>query len=469
MTYWFECDDEQKDAWHWLGVSISLADLTGLHSDPPSDMDPATMRHRKRVWWSMYMRDRIIALGMRRQMRLHDESYRVPMLEVADFDISALAAQAKSTCWPSWQFLRNVDAQEDLARLCVEKARLCVLVGRILRERYTIAPSGEFDHANTAGATMRLFLREKPDSGKLTILARELDAWLASLPNSCRPDALNSRGMGDGGNNVVVQGMLLHLVHAAVIIALHRPHSITDAMQDDCTPDQAGKPGMQRTHDASMQIADIVDKLYQLGLDRYLLATAVGVLLPAMIIQLVERKHAFTETNFLAWQSFQQCRRVLERLRECYASADRAAEMVDAAARRLDLHAFARSPHEASDYALGGEVGDMHTLSNPSLMGSMDLGLNMVGVGMETTIGGNMTASDPRFTVTPFPDKYSLPHEKSAGSFIGSFQSAGTSSGADEVIENVPTIDLRLVGGMQVDSLLRDTLDVDEWEQYLTL
>ena len=67
MTYWYETPDDQKDTWHWMGVAITLAHTIGLHRNPEkSNMEPSKKKLWKRVWWSCFMRDRLVALGMRR-------------------------------------------------------------------------------------------------------------------------------------------------------------------------------------------------------------------------------------------------------------------------------------------------------------------------------------------------------------------------------------------------------------------
>src|SRR3954447_52474 len=91
MTYWYETPDDQKDTWHWMGVAISLAHTIGLHRDPAnSNMEPNRKKLWKRIWWSTFMRDRLVALGMRRPTRVKDEDYDVPMLTEEDFETEVL-------------------------------------------------------------------------------------------------------------------------------------------------------------------------------------------------------------------------------------------------------------------------------------------------------------------------------------------------------------------------------------------
>ena len=90
LTYYYETPDDQKDTWHWMGVATSVAHTIGLHRNPENtNLDPKRAKLWKRIWWSTYMRDRLIALGMRRPTRIKTEDFDVPMLTLDDFEICA--------------------------------------------------------------------------------------------------------------------------------------------------------------------------------------------------------------------------------------------------------------------------------------------------------------------------------------------------------------------------------------------
>jgi HSP20 family molecular chaperone IbpA len=50
-------------------------------------MEPSKKKLWKRIWWSCFMRDRLVALGMRRPTRIKAEDYDVPMLREEDFEV----------------------------------------------------------------------------------------------------------------------------------------------------------------------------------------------------------------------------------------------------------------------------------------------------------------------------------------------------------------------------------------------
>jgi hypothetical protein len=129
MTYWYESPEDHKDSWHWMGIAISLAYSLGIHRSPHSEMDPKQISLQKRVWWSCFIRDRLIALGSSRILRISD--FDVPMLTLDDFHIQSVHTTmfVGSEC----DDILNPQAQMDFAILFIAKVKLCVCISRLLR------------------------------------------------------------------------------------------------------------------------------------------------------------------------------------------------------------------------------------------------------------------------------------------------------------------------------------------------
>ena len=62
------------------------------------------------------MRDRLVALGMRRPTRVKDEDYDVPMLTENDFEIAVLS-ESNTIISQDCSLIRDIDAQRELARM----------------------------------------------------------------------------------------------------------------------------------------------------------------------------------------------------------------------------------------------------------------------------------------------------------------------------------------------------------------
>merc|ERR1712000_446007 len=165
MTYWYETPDDQKDTWHWMGVAISLAHTIGLHRNPEnSNMEPAKKKLWKRIWWSCFMRDRLIALGMRRPTRVKDEDYDVPMLTEDDFEIGVLAENI--TIIPqSCTLMRTPSIQLELAQMCIAKAKLCLCISHVLSAQYSVLVrhQGMQGQEGSTRSSVMLFPKTRPN------------------------------------------------------------------------------------------------------------------------------------------------------------------------------------------------------------------------------------------------------------------------------------------------------------------
>lgn len=336
MSYWYETPDDQKDTWHWIGVAISLAHTIGLHRNPcNANMSPRKQKLWKRIWWSGFMRDRLIALGMRRPMRVQDDEFDVPMLEESDFDTDPLPDDV-TVIGPECTIMRDSNAQRELAQMCVAKARLCVLVGHMLRAQYSVLMRDKARPDNTVNSTMMLFPHRKLDNYEnVNLCDLKLLAWADSLPASCEYRPITPEDISSGLGTVALQRTLLHMVFHTTISALHRPQI------QPVGPTRASQPVSQiqemarrRVRDAAMHITRMCAELHQMRLDRYLPTTGVTVVLPALITHLVDIKNSDAQIRERAARGFRLCLKVMERMRDAYTAADYASIFVNEALRK---------------------------------------------------------------------------------------------------------------------------------------
>ncbi|KAL2676430.1 hypothetical protein Neosp_010188 [[Neocosmospora] mangrovei] len=152
MAFWWQKPRDQKDTWHWLGSSISLAQTLGMHrSTAYSNLSQRCRSLWKRIWWSIYVRDRQAAAALGRPCRIRDEDCDIEPLCEADFAFDSETA------------LDIVGTQEPYhVSYAISMSSLAVLMGRILALRFS--PSS------------------KPASEQLTQFGSDLEAWEEALP-----------------------------------------------------------------------------------------------------------------------------------------------------------------------------------------------------------------------------------------------------------------------------------------------
>ncbi|KAI1262485.1 transcription factor CTF1 [Xylariaceae sp. FL1019] len=331
MSYWYQTPDDQKDTWHWMGVATSLAHSIGLHRDTATrqNMTPQTQKLWKRVWWSCYMRDRLVALGMRRPTRIKDEDFDVPMLEIDDFEIGALPDDINVVS-PECLLLRNVEMQHDLAQMCIAKAKLCVCISHILKAQYSVSTCSNAQPENTINSSMMLSPNE-PESANMDAVGvydRELIHWMRDLLPCCEPRPLESSDLNPGRVTMLVQRNLLHLTYYTAVSALHRPQFLRKGPK---VTDEAQIYARLRVWESARSIKDKISSLLSHDLVKYLPTTSVTVILPAMIIQMLQMKVPIPSMQEEAKQGFKTCMMAMEILRKLYMAAEYAMAFLSAA------------------------------------------------------------------------------------------------------------------------------------------
>ena len=334
MTYWYETPDDQKDTWHWMGVSLSLAHTIGLHRDPAnSRMDIRRQRMWKRIWWSTYTRDRLIALGMRRPMRVKDDDCDVPMLTLDDFEFHPFSPEIVNMVGSS-EILQSVTHQRELASMFIEKAKLCLCVSHVLSAQYSVL-SHKF--GGTMETTMMLVPKKSAaETFEVRRCDQELEDWLAHLPTEIQYSSAAPAKLSEADQVLHSHRALLKMVYLTTSSALHRPQ-VLPAVPFPSMDTELQDISRNKVRFAAIEITNIAQDLHSLDLTRYFPTTGVTVLLPAVIIHLLDIKSSDPNVRMTSLQRFYQCMRILQRLREIYASADFATSFLEAAIRKAGI------------------------------------------------------------------------------------------------------------------------------------
>ncbi|PSN72487.1 hypothetical protein BS50DRAFT_545068 [Corynespora cassiicola Philippines] len=74
----------EKDVRHWLGVAINLAQTKALHRSA-NGTDERNAKLRRRLWWSIYIRERQCSAALGLPNRIRDEDCDVEPLAASDF------------------------------------------------------------------------------------------------------------------------------------------------------------------------------------------------------------------------------------------------------------------------------------------------------------------------------------------------------------------------------------------------
>jgi hypothetical protein len=358
LTYYYETPDDQKDTWHWMGVATSVAHTIGLHRNPErSNMDPKSTRLWKRIWWSTYMRDRLIALGMRRPTRIKAEDYDVPMMTLDDFDLVAVPEFV--ACVPlDCKLARDTEMQRKLAIMCIEKAKLCLCISQVLSKQYCVLNNNQ-GLVNDRTTMMLLPKKLDPETSEVKDCHNYLQKWFDNLPEeAARQEAFT------GDSALDLNSALLHLVYYTTLSALHRPQVLpSNPASEPASPGATELLECSRANvrKAASSITSIVQSLDAAGLVKFLPTTGVTVLLPAIIIHLLDIKAPDEEIRRRSLRGFCQCMNVMNKLRDMYAAADYSTAFLEAAIRKAGIQVSIFDPPATA--AEGGASARMHPVT----------------------------------------------------------------------------------------------------------
>jgi len=340
MTYWYETPDDQKDSHHWMGIAVSLSHTIGLHRNPErSSMPPKRQKLWKRMWWSTYMRDRLIALGMRRPTRIKDEDFDVPMLSLADFEFGQFGS---CFCLPtSCTLVQDVVKQRELANMCVEKAELCICISHVLATQYSVLHNNhgiQSKEGSTRTTMMLVARKDDPEACGVRGCDDELRKWHDALPLEAQYDVNANQSLQRGNECMMVNRALLHMVYNATVSALHRPQVLPSGTWTmEGTASELLELSRTKVRTAAAHITSIAENLSKLDLVRCLPTVGITVLLPAIIIHLLDIKAPDEATRRNSLQGFCQCMQIMSRLRDIYAAADYSTAFLEAAIRKAEI------------------------------------------------------------------------------------------------------------------------------------
>ncbi|OAP62784.1 hypothetical protein AYL99_02011 [Fonsecaea erecta] len=335
MTYWYESPNHPKDIWHWVGIAVADARSIGLNC-VPQDSSGTVQQKRlwKRIWWGCYMRDRLVASGMRRTMRIKEEECCVQGLDIEDFEactsLSDFEHMIGSAC-----AVGSGSTHANLVRLCIALVDLCKIVADILTLQYA-TPSQKI--GGTHAATMKLLPKEPSTATEVGRRDRDLETWYEGLPVEIRysfPETQDDR-RPISDRLVYLHSAVVASVYAAITSTLHRPQCMIGMIapsEKHLTETQM--TSKMKVYDAARKVASLYRDIVARNMTDSVPNTSVAVLLPACVVLHADARATESPTCNESRACLEDCVKVLQRLRDTFASADFALLVLSQAIQKL--------------------------------------------------------------------------------------------------------------------------------------
>ncbi|KAL3441652.1 fungal-specific transcription factor domain-containing protein [Aspergillus insuetus] len=299
LTLWHGTPDEPTGCWDWAGLSVTWAQRLGLHNDQNSGllhMPSADRGLRRRVWWAVYIRDRLTALWMRRPARIEDEFSNVPPLALDDFD-KPIDSKPLLCFMEDSAHLSNASSQKELAVAFLDLSTLCVHIGHFLKANFTTP--------NLSILENTYILRRFSDNVRKC--RSDLYTWF-------RERQLRYDGLFESGTNVIVKTLtsLIRMVYSAVQMNLFLFERFKLPFMEPITPEVSKE---------ACVVTDTMSQLSGNNLIRYLPITAINVIMPAIAVHILEMTSSDPILRPQGYQRLQQCLNALGEVGATYAVA----------------------------------------------------------------------------------------------------------------------------------------------------
>ncbi|KAJ5898405.1 hypothetical protein N7504_008693 [Penicillium tannophilum] len=304
MTYWYENPDRNKDGRYWISICVSLASKVGLY---PHESNNKTVegRFRNLLWWSMFTRDRLIALPLQEAPLIKNEVYlSLPIPTADDLGIfpprSTMSSDYANSCYQ--------DNENSLALIFIEKIKLC----RCIRD------------------DMFSWGLQRPDLGSRGIKARresltlsklDLDDWLEGLPDKIAFRPRPFLTPNDADLIFHVHCAWLQMVYCEIHSTLHRQLEFFAEHGDTPRRVLSSDPPECPVLRGAVEMTTVIEDLCQKHLICYLPTSSVAMVLRTGIIHIQQMCSGDAQVERKGLKGLLQCIRALQQLSKVYGCA----------------------------------------------------------------------------------------------------------------------------------------------------
>ncbi|KAB5577852.1 fungal-specific transcription factor domain-containing protein [Coniochaeta sp. 2T2.1] len=247
--YWEGPEDVTKNVFYWSRVATIVAQGSGMHrSVESSQLSAADKRLWKRIWWTLFTRDRSVAVALGRPVHINLDDSDVEMLTEDDF------IEDEDT--PSEYPPDPVHVQ-----FFLQYVKLCEIMGLVLSQQYSVATKGN---------------RRNPID--LTHSDMALADWLQNCPKIVYWEMPRHH----------FWSALLHSNYYTTLCLLHRAHMPPQGSSR--FPEDSAYPSRNIAFQAAAMITSIIENLSAHDQLRYCPAFVVYSLFSALIMHVYQMK-----------------------------------------------------------------------------------------------------------------------------------------------------------------------------------
>lgn len=271
--YWEGPEDVTKNVFYWSRVATIVAQGSGMHrSVEGSQLSRADKRLWKRIWWTLFTRDRSVAVALGRPVNINLDDSDVEMLTEDDFIEDEDG--------------RPTDYPPDPVHIhfFMQYVKLCEIMGLVLSQQYSVAAKGRQRNAID-----------------LTHSDMALADWLQNCPKVVYWEMPRHH----------FWSALLHSNYYTTLCLLHRAH-MPPGGGSSKFPEDAAYPSRNIAFQAAAMITSIIENLSTHDELKYCPAFIVYSLFSALIMHVYQMRSPIPSIQQVTQDRIRTCMTALK-------------------------------------------------------------------------------------------------------------------------------------------------------------
>ncbi|KAL2755220.1 hypothetical protein ACRALDRAFT_1064923 [Sodiomyces alcalophilus JCM 7366] len=270
--YWEGPEDVTKNVFYWTRVATIVAQGSGMHrSVEQSQLSRSDKRLWKRIWWTLFTRDRSVAVALGRPVQINLDDSDVEMLTEDDFIEDEVGRPSEFPPDP-------VHVQ-----FFLQYVKLCEIMGLVLSQQYSVASRGRQRNAID-----------------LTHSDMALADWLQNCPKVVYWEVARHH----------FWSALLHSNYYTTLCLLHRAHMPPSG--GSAGPENSPYPSRNIAFQAAAMITSIIENLAAHKELRYCPAFVVYSLFSALIMHVYQMRSPVPSIQQVTQDRLRTCMQALK-------------------------------------------------------------------------------------------------------------------------------------------------------------
>ncbi|TAQ90028.1 hypothetical protein B7494_g1635 [Chlorociboria aeruginascens] len=271
--YWEGPEDVTKNVFYWSRVATIVAQGSGMHrSVEGSQLSKADKKLWKRIWWTLFTRDRSVAVALGRPVHINTDDSDVEMISEEDF----IEDDDQPSEFPQ-------DALH--VQFFLQYVKLCEIMGLVLSQQYSVASKARRQNAID-----------------LTLSDMALADWLQNCPKEIYWEMPRHH----------FWAALLHSNYYTTLCLLHRAHMPPATSPKGSHIEDNSYPSRTIAFQAAAMITSIIENLSAHDELRYCPAFIVYSLFSALIMHVYQMRSLVPSVVAATQERMQVCMKALK-------------------------------------------------------------------------------------------------------------------------------------------------------------